>query len=192
MLNDDLMSQMLAGLRPKSSNRSKVMAKIDELHKRTLRLYGEGLPRFKVEFDLRGRTAGMMHSLRIGEDYEVEKVRFNEAIMNTPTNTEQFLARTVPHEFAHAVQYGLFNGEAEYRQAHGKGWRNIMRDLGVEDVTRCHTYDTKAARRGNYYPYKCDGCGYETEFSQRRHNKVLRGQALYGCGKCGGALVCAA
>ena len=154
MLNDDLMSQMLAGLRPKSGNRSKVMAKIDELHKRTLSLYGEGLPRFKVEFNLRGRTAGMMHSVRIGDDYEVEKVRFNEAIMNTPANTEQFLARTVPHE--------------------------------------CHTYDTKAARRGNYYPYKCEGCGYETEFSQRRHNKVLRGQALYGCGKCGGALVCAA
>ena len=127
---------------------------------------------YRVRFDVKGRCAGK--AARDGS-----YVNFNMVIAED--NFDDFLARTVPHEFAHivaALSYG------EHVQPHGREWKRTMRMLGAPD-DRCHSYDTTRATSrtvARQHAYKC-GCRTHN-LTSIRHNRVVRGQQTYFCRSC--------
>lgn len=92
-----------------------------------------------------------------------------------------FVSRTVPHEVAHLVQFNKY-GTGD----HGHGFHQIMRQLGVENSTRCHTYATPV--KANGYAYKCNRCGKEIILGKVRHQRS-RTNGGYKHTVCGGTMV---
>lgn len=89
--------------------------------------FGLYLPKFRVVFSLKSRTAG--------------KARLNRGIIEfNPTllreNPQRFLARTPGHEVIH---FAAFHKHGD--NGHGPDWKRMMREMGLPD-TRCHSFDT--------------------------------------------------
>ena len=127
-----------------------------------------------TSFELRGRVAGWAYDK--GCRRYQHHIRYNLDI--AAANLEGFLARTVPHEVAHIVDY-FMNG---YSSHHGKKWKQIMVDFGLEP-TRCHSYEkgaepTRTLKRFTYY---CHCQSYE--LTSIRHNRIKRGKS-YSCRSC--------
>jgi predicted SprT family Zn-dependent metalloprotease len=66
-------------------------------------------------------------------------------------NEEEFMARTIPHEFAHLVNF-ILNPKA--KQAHGPEFRSILATMGASHK-RGHAYDWSVATPGQSYKYAC-------------------------------------
>lgn len=134
-----------------------------------------------IRYDVRGTTAGYAH-------LKEWLVRFNPVLL--VENVDEFIARTVPHELAHlitdrvyphahqggfkVVGYGAVRRKK--RSVHGVEWQSVMRALGVSDVTRCHSYDTKnaAVKKKNRYTYVCQGCQAEIQAGPKIHAQLQR------------------
>lgn len=111
-------------------------------------------------------------------------------------NVEDFLKRTVIHEFAHLVD-GIVSpaakagGWGRKRDIHGPRWKAIMRLLGGP-TSRCHSYDTtnsKVKRAPRIakpkHVWKC-GCGDGViKLTARSHKKQLAATGDYGYYKRG-------
>jgi predicted SprT family Zn-dependent metalloprotease len=163
-------------------------AKLRELREQTAELWPDlEMPTFPITYNLRGHTAGMLR-LRNGR---VRDLRINGELLQTKAYTDDMVENTLGHEWAHAIQYVKYFAEpwrgSIYRRAHGEGWKQIMRRLGLKP-TRCHNYQTISARRQRSVDYSCQGCDKVYQFTTRRHNKVLRGYS-YLCGECRGKLI---
>lgn len=128
----------------------------------------------QIKFDLRGRTAGQAF-------YKENRLRFNMVLLKE--NGDRFINRTVPHECAHLITRAVF-GNSRKIKSHGKEWKYVMHKLGVEDSTRCHSYDTTNSRvsRKKRYPYRC-GC-QDYNLTSIRHNRIRKGK-VYRCKYCG-------
>lgn len=162
---------------PSKEIEARVNAKLDEC---VDKLRTAGFPRIgtgkpKVEYDLKGHTAGQAIGAGI--------IRLNLDILNDPRYQEDMINDTVPHEFAHNVVSFMWPSES----AHGLAWQSVCRVLGIEP-SRCHNYETKAARKRNKttYHYDC-GCPTGHEVSVTLHNRIQRGK-VYRCQKCGHTL----
>jgi len=132
-----------------------------------------------VSFNLRGRVAGRAN-------YNQHLVKFNKDLMIA--NEAEFFARTIPHEVAHLVAWQKF-GLTRVIKPHGAEWQRVMRDFGVKDITRCHSYDTSNVRARvvrDGFMYKCD-C-MEHNCSSILHRRMLMGRT-YRCRLCKGRLV---
>lgn len=90
-------------------------------------------------------------------------------------STDDFIARTVPHELCHLA---IEHMHPRRGIGHGKPWKNLMIELGC-DPKRCHSYDMSKLRD---YEYRCEECGAVYHFSKRRHNACRRG-SQYICNK---------
>lgn len=156
--------------------RERVLAQTTVLLDAGGRLIARPVPRPRITFDLRGRSAGQFRV-----DGGEASIRYNAALV--ARDTPQFLAQTVPHEVAHYLAYLRFGGHI---RPHGLQWQRLMRALGA-DPRRCHELDVTglATRRLRRYPYYCQ-CG-EHALTSIRHNRILRG-ASYSCRACGEAL----
>jgi SprT protein len=132
-----------------------------------------------VSFDLTGRSAGM-YRVRNGR----RSIRYNAYLF--AKYFEDNLAVTVPHEVAHYVT-DMLHGLHRVRP-HGKEWQAIMRALGVEPRA-CGDYDLSGVpvRRQRRFTYVCSCTTHR--LTTQRHNKVHRGEAIYRCRCCSGALV---
>ena len=146
-----------------------------------------------VKYQKRGTTAGTADCLKWVLDFNA--VIFNE-------NVEDFLARTVPHEMAHLIDYQVYQKQARMasfgavrwtrsgprrakREVHGPTWKSIMRLLGAPE-SRCHSYDVTNARvkrSGNRVTYVCGGCGKSYDVGPKHHNAILRGGKVW-CRLC--------
>ena len=91
--------------------------------------FGLKLPKFKVEFTLRGRTAGKAW---LGKNI----IQFNPTLLRE--NPEAFIKRTPGHEVVHFAAYAKYGGRIK---AHGHEWKNMMSMVGL-DNKRCHSYNT--------------------------------------------------
>ncbi len=132
-----------------------------------------------VFFDLRGRAAGQYRVSR-GKP----RIRYNPWIFARYFTDS--IANTVPHEVAHYVTdrlYGLRNV-----RPHGAEWQQVMRLLGAEPRATAR-YDLSGipVRRQRRFDYRC-GCSAHS-ISSSRHNRILRGEAVYLCRRCHGPLV---
>lgn len=133
------------------------------------------LRRPTVTYDLRGHHAGYARSSN-------NNIRLNLDLLLNETTRDEILNETIPHEVAHIVQRQIWPNS----KSHGKEWKRLMWYLGLEP-TRCHTMQTKAARKRTpqaRYAYYCS-CPNRTHFiSQTRHNRIQRGTQTYKCKYC--------
>ncbi len=140
--------------------------------------FGRSFVRVAVFFDLKGRTAGQAWFPAQGEPF----IRLNMELLRA--NHEDFLVRTIGHEVAHVVDR-VIAGRARIRP-HGASWRAVMAAFGLP-ATRCHQYQTTAARKPSQtFPFRC-GCR-TWQFTIVRKRRVARG-VVYSCPKCQTALV---
>ena len=134
------------------------------------RVFGRTFELPKVEFKDMGRTAGKAY-------YHDNKIVLSPTLLEE--NQDTFIERTVIHECGHLINRHVFPFA---KQSHGPEWRSVMRRLGSEDVSRCHSYDTSSvAQSRDKWLYTC-GCGKRFEFGAARHRRAQSGQ--YRCGKC--------
>jgi SprT protein len=137
-------------------------------------LWGRDFKMPEVRYDVRGTVAGYANLAS-------NTIRLNPVLLNE--NVDAFIARTVPHEFAHLVDYvlnpGNFSMYRSKRSVHGPSWKRIMRDLGC-DPSRCHTYDTTNARKNTKaFIWVCSHCGEKIRLGPKRHEKMASGRARY-------------
>jgi SprT protein len=142
-------------------------------------LFSKKFSPVSVEFDLAGRTAGM---------YKVvgrrRTIRYNPWIF--AKYYEENVVGTVPHEVAHfAVEqvYGL-----RRVKPHGVEWQTLMAAFNADPGV---TFDLDLSgipqRRQLRHRYTCP-CQVH-EVSTTRHNRMVRGRAVYHCLRCRGKLV---
>lgn len=162
---------------------------LQEKIREKVRYYCEmgGVPFIEPEFDLTGGTAGMFTSR--GSDKTALRLRFN---MNLAEQNPEFIERTPRHEVAHYVDH-VRNGYKQRRSAngkrdiHGKYWQAIMRELGAEDISRCHSYTGVKKRVYRKFLYQCHA-GHQYELTTVRHNKVQKKGVHYVCRECSSRL----
>lgn len=154
--------------------------------------YGVKFKRFPtVSYDLKGTTAGTAN-------YVSWHIRLNPVLLME--NVEDFLTRTVPHEFAHLACDQLYPeahrpngagfrmyGARQKREVHGPKWQSIMRVLGA-DPSRCHSYDVANVKgKKASFTYQCTRCNNTFSLGPQRHAKLQRNPRAYTC-KCRGEL----
>lgn len=157
------------------------IATIEQHYKRKLEMPA-------IRYNLRGATAGRA-------SYTEWYIQLNPVLLME--NLEDFIARTVPHELAHLATDRIYpeahnrgdNDEAAgifrmmslrgrrfrrpKREIHGTRWQEIMRVLGVKDITRCHQYDTtNVSQRKARHEYKCAGCGTIVTCGPKVHKQL--------------------
>ena len=147
--------------------------------RRARQLCGVELEPVPVLFDLRGRAAGQ-YRVRDGQ----RSIRFNPWIFARYFDAN--LAVTVPHEVAHYV-VDVLHGAARVRP-HGPEWRAVMRRFGVDDRASAR-FDLSGlpVRRQRRFGYRCLCRSHA--LTTCRHSRILRGQAVYHCRRCGAELV---
>jgi len=146
--------------------------------KKAEKIYGKSFPMIPIDFDLKGKTAGM-YCWGFKRSY----LRFNLEIAKI--NKEGF-DTTVIHEVAHFIARALNMGK--YIKPHGIEWKNVMRSLGISNPKRCHSYSVASSSRMTYYKYKCE-C-QEHELSAIIHNRIQRNPDYYrACKRCKAKLV---
>ncbi len=157
-----------------------ILAEIDRVQKE---LEGQGYPHCSivVQFDLKSiRTAGT--ALWDCDGNHV--IRINLAMAKA--NWKSFLPRTPGHEVCHIYSCECW-GQKDGR-GHGIGWKQTMRDAGLDPV-RCHSYDTSSLgirQKRGAYSYRC-ACK-EHIVSTIIHNRIQKGIS-YSCNKCKQVLV---
>jgi len=158
----------VGGLRRKAERLTNRLLVLASRHFRT------ELPIPAVRFDLRGKCAGQVRTT----DSRGFLIRYNAQLLQRHPRT--FLSRTVPHETAHVVAFGLFGPRIP---PHGQEWRAIMTFFGASPE-RCHSYDVEGlqTRRLRQYEYHCD-CSIH-HLTSIRHNRASSG-TVYLCKQCG-------
>jgi SprT protein len=162
----------------------RVTAKLDECMLKIERATERGFKFPNVTYTKRGRTAGTAQ-------HSTYTINLNPIILNE--NTDAFIERTVPHEFAHLVDY-ILNPETRNRRGrfgrrkkstvHGKTWKNIMMLFGAP-ITRTHSYDTSSVPRvnriKNKFKYRCGGCDSDLFLGPVRHKRIQSGRKYWCC-----------
>jgi predicted SprT family Zn-dependent metalloprotease len=135
----------------------------DEWLEKARALYpGHDIPDVRVKLNKRLRTtAGRSMPLKRLIDLNADFWR---------EHPNRMRSRTIPHEVAHHVDWYVYR-----KHGHGRTWKRIMRELGVEDDRRCHDYEA-AKRKKRTMPrphvYVCDCPEGEREhrLTTRQHN----------------------
>ena len=139
-------------------------------------IYQRNLEPIVVDFDLKGRVAGMY---RRKQNQRV--IRYNPYLF--AKYFEDSLTSTVPHEVAHYVTDMIFTGGRYQPRPHGKEWQEVMQAFGA-DASRTCDYDLEGipTRVHQRHGYQCACMTHE--IASRRHSKILRKKARYYCKKC--------
>jgi SprT protein len=174
-------------------------------------LFNQSFDLIPVNFDLRGRAAGM-YRVRNGQ----RVIRYNPWLF--ARYFEDNLANTVPHEVAHYIvdmvhgcvqrsgahlrdgkrqpfRTGLFKHReagparhAHHVRPHGKEWQAFMVAFGA-DTSRTCRYDLEGipVRSQKQHDYCCPCTTHR--LSTRRHNQIQRKTARYFCRQCRSELI---
>ena len=154
------------------SQKSLVIDKTEYFLQQANEIYQRNFKPITVDFDLKGRVAGMY--LR-KENQRV--IRYNPYLF--AKYFEDSLTLTVPHEVAHYITDMMFTSV----RPHGKEWREVMQAFGA-DATRTCDYDLEGipVRISKRHDYQCQCMTHE--LSSQRHNKIQKRTARYFCKKC--------
>ncbi|WP_312273183.1 SprT family zinc-dependent metalloprotease [Pseudescherichia sp.] len=108
------------------------------------------------------------------------EIRLNPVLLLE--NQQAFIDEVVPHELAHLLVWKHFGRVAP----HGKEWKWMMESVLGVPARRTHQFELASVQR-NTWPYRC-AC-QQHQLTVRRHNRILRGEAVYRCVHCGEPLV---
>ena len=142
-------------------------------------IYQQPFCEIPVNFDLKGKAAGM-YRVRQSNNKKIERViRFNPWLFaKYPDDSWQ---NTIPHEVAHYIADCLY-GMHRIRP-HGKEWKIIMHSLGAEPIVRGR-YDLEGipTRQVKRFTYAC-ACR-RVQLSSIRHKRIQTRQQVYRCRDC--------
>ena len=127
----------------------------------------------EITYQQRGTSAGSAY-------LQHWQIRLNPVLLQE--NQQPFIDEVVPHELAHLLVWKHFGRVAP----HGKEWKWMMENVLGVPARRTHQFELQSVRR-NTFPYRCK-C-QEHQLTVRRHNRVVRGEAVYRCVHCGEQLV---
>lgn len=148
-------------------NRAEVIAaintKIQEVYTIATEQYHITFDDVKVEFNMRGRTAGKAKRDRLCFNVEIATLNF-----------EVFCNEVVPHEIAHVV----CKRSPSLGHDHNVGWKRVCLSLGGSGSAR-HSMECNYAYES--FLYRSTN-GKEVKLSKVRHNRVQRGTEYHFCG----------
>lgn len=145
------------------------------------RHYNQSFSMPHVSYKLRGMVAGYAKASQWS-------INLNAQLLIE--NVDDFIDRTVPHELAHLICDRVYpqslgitftrSGRIrrQKRESHGYNWQSVMRVLGCDDITRCHTYDVTNSKvqkkNGKQFQYRCTkpGCGVSFPVGPKRHRRL--------------------
>lgn len=155
--------------------RKRVDAEINRCAQLIKQKYGVDVRLDHILYTVRGTKGGVAN-------YVKHTINLNAGFLQHDPDT--FIARTVPHEFAHLACAAIYPetlhvARGEKREVHGPRWVEIMHVLGA-DPSRCHSYDVSVVAPRNAYEVVCAACGCQYVMRQRKTPSLSR----YRC-KCG-------
>jgi len=137
-------------------------------------LFERKFSKLPVDFDLRGKCAGM-YQVRARQ----RRIRYNPWIF--AKYYQESLANTVVHEVAHYIVDCMWGFRAV--KPHGKEWRQIMIAMGaVPTVTGKYDLTGIPIRQYQRHAYQCN-CRVH-QLTLLRHNKIVSQVASYRCQFC--------
>ena len=149
--------------------KTQVEAKLRKCHQMAELYYGRKFDFPTVAYTVSGSNGGWARGTK--------EINFNPILLME--NIDDFIARTVPHELAHCLDYAVnpHNHNRAYgkRSVHGYDWKQVMMVIGVADPSRCHSYNVANARKGNRirHEWHCDNCKAVMKLGPKRQTKML-------------------
>jgi SprT protein len=159
---------------------AQVELKIQDGINRATAYFGREFAFPSISYNLSGKTAGTA-------TYQRNHIRLNAVLLME--NTEEFIARTVPHELGHLITWEMYSNDWSFYNRstgriahHGLRWKSICTLIGMDDVTRCHQYDvSNSGRKSTQYVWGCQ-CGAIMAVSKVKHNNMMGRTYTHKCG----------
>ena len=123
-----------------------------------------------IHWDLTGQTAAYF----CPKDNEPSCFRINLALAED--NLEDYLADTIPHEYAHFIVWEYLKDK---NCVHGSSWQGVMEKCFNLNPTRCHNYDL--SKVVEIHIWNCPTCGKEHKLTKKHHNDLILNRKSWGC-----------
>jgi len=121
-------------------------------------------------------------------DKRDNSIHLNEVLLDH--YKELYINEVVVHEMCHCIvdhMYPLgWNSKGKDVKPHGPEFKAVARSFGISGKASINLpgFRGLVGTKSKVHDYVCSGCMEEYELSTIRHNRVMRGQSTYSCGKC--------
>lgn len=125
-----------------------------------------------VDIEVSGRFKQKAGQYRHNE----RKIRISKYLLE---NHPEEVVETVKHELGHAVVMHRYRERRT--KPHGKEWKSIMQELGVDNPKACHNLQLAEYS----YLVRCTNPSCDVELGRHRKSRLVKKPQLYICNECG-------